>query len=190
MSVKFTLSLKEKNALGSLACLAIAARFSTQAVTIPAMAKGVLQQELGCFVTLNKGGNLRGCIGSMVGREPLYQNVVRMAQAAAFQDHRFAPVTQEEWLDRENPISVEISVLGPLTLCPDVQSIEIGRHGLLLAKGQNSGVFLPKVPVEQSWDLPAYLENLCHKAGLPSGAWAQEGAEIYWYEALVFPVTR
>ncbi len=190
MSVKFALSLKEKNALGSLACLSIAAHLSGQSIPIPAMARGVLQQDLGCFVTLNKGGHLRGCIGTMVGQEPLYQNVVRMAKAAAFEDTRFPAVSKEEWLDRENPITVEISVLGPLTLCPDVQQVEIGRHGLLLAYGGRSGVFLPKVPVEQGWDLAAYLENLCHKAGLPVGSWQQQGAQLYWYEALVFPVSR
>ncbi len=190
MSIKFSLSSKEKNALGSLACLAIAQSFSTENVSIPAMARGVLQQELGCFVTLTQGGRLRGCIGSMVGREPLYANVVRMAKAAAFEDPRFPALTQEEWFSKEQPVSVEISVLGPLTLCPSVESVEIGRHGLLLTLGHKSGVFLPKVPVEQGWDLAAYLENLCHKAGLPVGSWQHEKAQLYWYEAYVFSVTR
>ncbi len=190
MSVTFTISEKEKNALGSIACLSIAQHFCQDPATIPCMAKGVLQQELGCFVTLNKGGGLRGCIGSLVAREPLYANVARMAKAAAFQDHRFPALTLEEWISKEIPVTMEISVLGPMSLCPDVQQVEIGRHGLLLVLGQKSGVFLPKVAVEQGWDLPAYLGNLCHKASLPQGAWQHPEAQLYWYEALVFPVRR
>ncbi len=190
MSVAFTISTKEKNALGSIACLAISQKLAGVEEGIPLMNKGVLAEELGCFVTLTKGGQLRGCIGSLVGREPLYINVARMAKAAAFEDHRFPQVTLEEWIRKDNPIQVEISVLGPMQPCPNVEDIEIGRHGLLLVLGQRSGVFLPKVPVEQGWDLNAYLENLCRKAQLPAGSWKHPEATLYWYEALVFPVTR
>ncbi len=190
MGVTFTLTQQEKNALGSIACLSISQKLAQAPAMNPPMAKGVLGQDLGCFVTLNKGGHLRGCIGSLVGREPLYKNVARMAVAAAFEDHRFPAVTTEEWLQKENAISMEISVLGPMTLCPSIEEIEIGRHGLLLILGQRSGVFLPKVAVEQGWDLPAYLENLCRKAQLPAGAWQHPEAKLYWYEALVFPVQR
>ncbi len=190
MSVAFTISSKEKSALGSIACLAISQHLAGSQENIPPMAKGVLEQELGCFVTLTKGGQLRGCIGSLIGREPLFANVARMAKAAAFNDHRFPALTLEEWLQKENPVTVEISVLGPMLPCPNVQDIEIGRHGLLLVLGQRSGVFLPKVPVEQGWNLEAYLENLCRKASLPAGSWQHPEAQLYWYEALVFPVER
>ncbi len=190
MSVTFTLSEKEKNVLGSIACLAIAKKFSPQAPSMPAMNKGILGQDLGCFVTVYKGKQLRGCIGSMVGREPLYLNVERMAQAAAFKDSRFPPLSLEEWHNKENPINLEISVLGPLSLCPHVDKVEIGRHGLLLSLGARSGVFLPKIAVEQGWSLDEYLENLCHKAHLPRGAWKHPEAQLYWYEAFVFAVHR
>ncbi len=190
MSVTFTLSEKEQKMLGNIACLAIAKHFTPEMPPIPTMNEGILGQDLGCFVTLNKNGHLRGCIGSMVGREPLHLNVERMAKAAAFEDPRFPPLSLAEWQDQENPISMEISVLGPLSLCPQVDMVEIGRHGLLLSLGARSGVFLPKVPVEQGWDLKAYLENLCHKAQVPTGAWQHPEAKLYWYEALVFPVQR
>ncbi len=190
MSVAFHISTKEKNALGSIACLAISQKLAGAEEGIPLMNKGVLAEELGCFVTLTKGGQLRGCIGSLVGREPLYVNVARMAKAAAFEDHRFPQITLEEWIRKDNPIQVEISVLGPMQPCPNIEDIEIGRHGLLLVLGQRSGVFLPKVPVEQGWNLQAYLENLCRKAQLPVGSWEHPEATLYWYEALVFAVTR
>ncbi len=184
--VTFNLTQEEKNILGDIACLAIGQQLAEMPLTLPNVRHGVLTDELGCFVTLNKNGVLRGCIGSLIGKEPLYENVARMAIAAAFKDTRFPPVAPQEWPTLE----IEISVLGPMTLCPKIEDIEIGRHGLLLILGTHSGVFLPKVPVEQGWDLTAYLENLCRKAQLPSQAWQDPKAQLYWYEALVFPVQR
>ncbi len=145
-----------------------------------------LQSHLGAFITLEKNGHLRGCIGSIVGQEPLTSNVRHMAKAAAFQDPRFPPLRAEEW----DAVSMEISVLGPLTPCPDVQQIEVGRHGLVLSLGNARGVFLPKVPVEQGWDLQAYLENLCRKANLAPHSWKDERANLFWYEAFVFKVEK
>lgn len=138
--------------------------------------------ELGAFVTLTRQGMLRGCIGSMIGRGPLYRTVADMAYASAFRDHRFAPLQAQEWPETE----LSISVLGPLSPCPDPDRIEIGRHGLLLTRGSSSGVFLPQVPVEQGWDRKTYLHQLCGKAGLPPESWLAPDARLYWYEAFVF----
>ncbi len=186
MSVTFSLSTEEKEALGKLACLAIDSTLAGKNIEIPPADRGVLHDHLGSFVTININGRLRGCIGTMIGQEPLYINVARMAHAAAFQDSRFQPLSQEEW----NTADLSISVLGPLTPCPDIKQIQIGQHGLLLRLGNKSGVFLPKVPVEQGWDLNAYLVNLCHKAGIPPNSFDNPDAELYWYEALVFDVVK
>ncbi|MBO4334235.1 MAG: AmmeMemoRadiSam system protein A [Desulfovibrio sp.] len=143
-----------------------------------------LQKKQGAFVTLTIKGRLRGCIGSIVGYEPLYCNVWHMAHSAAFNDPRFPPLRDSEW-----PLCHgEISVLSPATACPDPQKIVIGRHGLILRYGGRTGVFLPQVPVEQGWDLRQYLDQLCLKAGVPMGSWQKPGAELFWYEAFVFPL--
>lgn len=189
MSLSFALSPEEKTFLGQTAELSIASALAGKSVPAvpepPADLKSdTLRMPLGSFVTLHRNGALRGCIGSMIGREPLYQNVWRMARAAAFEDSRFPPLTAGEWKE----IAMEISVLGPLSPCPDPAAIEIGRHGLLLTRGPFSGVFLPQVPVEQGWNLHGYLENLCRKAHLPPRSWQDPDAALYWYEAVVFPV--
>lgn len=142
----------------------------------------VLQRNLGSFVTLEEKGHLRGCIGTIVGREPLWLNVWNMARQAAFHDPRFYPVTAAEWPDCE----FEISVLDEPTLCPTPEEIEIGRDGLILQYQGHSGVFLPQVPVEQGWNRQQYLERLCQKANLPQGSWKKPGAMLYWFQALVF----
>lgn len=187
MSVPFSLSAEEQRYLGHVAQCSIAGGLAgKQEQEIPEPPTDVVRQHLGSFVTLTLQGHLRGCIGTIVGREPLFSNVARMARAAAFGDSRFPPLTAQEW----ERVELEISVLGPLTPCPDPQAVEVGRHGLVLQMGGQSGVFLPKVPVEQGWDLPAYLENLCRKAGLPGGSWKHPAARLFWYEAFAFPVVK
>lgn len=186
MGVSFSLNDDERQWLAQLARNSIETALTGHEGPVPdlppALAHGTLSQSLGSFVTLNKGGDLRGCIGHMVGREPLYRNVWRMARAAAFDDPRFPALRADEWPH----CRLHISVLGPLSPCPDPAQIVIGRHGLLLRLGMRQGVFLPQVPVEQGWDRTQYLEHLCRKAGLPSGSWRDPQALLYWFESLVF----
>ncbi|MBQ7617664.1 MAG: AmmeMemoRadiSam system protein A [Desulfovibrio sp.] len=191
MAVPFTLTKQCQIWLAQLVSESIEDVFREQNTLCPEVPTNFSKEEqeqvqakLGAFVTLTLHGQLRGCIGSIVAYEPLYQNVWHMARAAAFQDPRFRPVDSLEW----NDICAEISVLSEPTLCPDPSKIVVGQHGLILKKAGRTGVFLPQVPVEQRWSLSEYLEHLCLKAGLPKGSWQDPEASLYWYEALVFPV--
>ena len=180
-----TLNREEQAFLGRVARTAIERGLSGLSVGIedlPEPPTQALRRVMGAFVTLTRNGHLRGCIGNMSGREPLYLTVARMATAAAFEDPRFPALGRQEWPE----VELDISVLGPLSRCPSPELVEIGRHGLLLARGGRSGVFLPQVPVEQGWDRLTYLNQLCVKAGLPPGSWKAPDAELYWYEAFVF----
>ncbi len=165
----------------------VEARLARKSIPDPPVEDPALLEPLGAFVTLKIGGELRGCIGSFTpvtpsGSEPpLYQVVQQMALAAAFEDPRFPPLQKAEL----SQVTVEISVLSPMQQIDTPDAIQIGRHGLVIVKGQNRGVFLPQVPVEQGWDLAQYLENLCAKAQLPSGCW-REGATLYTFTAEVF----
>lgn len=145
-----------------------------------------LREKRGSFVTITRHGNLRGCIGSILGYEPLEENVWRMAKSAAFQDPRFRPLSKEEWQE----CSFEISVLTEPSQCLDVNAIEIGRHGLILQFQGHTGVFLPQVPVEQGWNRIEYLDHLCLKAGVPPKTWQRKDCALFWYEAEVFQGDR
>ena len=141
-----------------------------------------LQEKRGAFVSLHRRGQLRGCIGYIQAYKPLCQTISEMAVAAAFQDSRFSPLRKEELKDLE----IEISALTPLKRISDVQEIEIGKHGIYIVKGFNSGLLLPQVATEYSWNAETFLENTSLKAGLFKDAWKDKGAEIYIFSADIF----
>ena len=143
----------------------------------------VLIKEMGAFVTLHKHGELRGCIGNLIGQQPLYLTVRDMAVEAAVGDPRFSPVTLEELKD----IEIEISALSPLKRIESADEIKMGIDGVLLRRGFNSGVFLPQVATETGWSKEEFLSQLCsQKAGLPPLAWKDKSTEIYIFTAEVF----
>lgn len=141
-----------------------------------------LKEHRGAFVTLHKGTALRGCIGYIRAQKPLYETVQEMALAAAFQDSRFRPVSQEELKD----ISIEISVLTPLKKISRIDEIEVGKHGLYIVKDFHSGLLLPQVATENQWDRETFLRHTCIKAGLNENAWQESDADIYIFSADIF----
>lgn len=141
-----------------------------------------LKEPYGIFVTINKHGNLRGCIGRIIGDQPLYLSCQQMARAAALEDPRFPPIIQDELKDLE----IEISILTPLQRLAKKEDIIIGRDGLLIRKGMYSGLLLPQVASEYGWDVDEFLAQTCHKAGLPTDSLKSKDIEIYRFSAEVF----
>jgi AmmeMemoRadiSam system protein A len=141
-----------------------------------------LCEELGAFVTLHKRGQLRGCIGNMVGRGPLIETIREMAIAAATGDPRFKRMTAEELKECD----IEISVLSPLKRIDDIEDIKVGTHGILMSRGPYHGVLLPQVATEYGWDRDTFLMHTCLKAGLPEDAWQDPATTIEIFSADVF----
>ncbi len=145
--------------------------------------KPPFDQEVGCFVTLRlKDGCLRGCIGNLWGKGPLWQEIPNLAREAAFSDPRFHPVKKEELPN----IVLEISVLSVLQAIPEWQEIRLGVDGVLLSHGYHRAVFLPQVAPEQGWDIQTMLEQLCLKAGLWASAYTDEACHFEIFQAEVF----
>lgn len=140
----------------------------------------LLREKRGVFVTLWMEGELRGCIGFPYPVRPLAEAVQEAAVSAAIQDPRFPPVRPEE-LTR---IEIEVSVLTPPRAIEPAQ-IQVGVHGLIVSRGNRSGLLLPQVAMEYHWDSQNFLEQTCVKAGLPPDAW-KEKAQIQAFEAQVF----
>ncbi len=144
----------------------------------------LLSEFRGVFTTLYLHGSLRGCVGYALPVAPLYLAVAETARAAAFEDTRFSPVTMAEAPE----LGVSLSILSPLSpIRPE--DVEAGRHGLVVSLGANRGLLLPQVPVEYGWDRETFLQQTCHKAGLPSDAW-RRGAVLESFTAEVFGDNR
>ncbi len=145
----------------------------------------VFFESRGVFVTLyNKNnGQLRGCIGLIEPIKPLAEGIIEMAQAAAFHDPRFIPLTKQEL----NNIKIEISVLTQPQPIKNIKEIQLGKHGVIIRRGNRSGVYLPQVATETGWNLTTFLSNLCvTKAGLETDCWQNPATQIYTFEAQVF----
>jgi len=145
-----------------------------------------LKKALGIFVTLKtKTGKLRGCIGRIISKKPLYKLVPEIAKLSAFEDHRFSPLTKEEL---KNTV-ISITVLTRPHRIKSYQDIEIGKHGIILEKivdgVKKSAVFLPQVPEEFGWDLTDTLNHLGDKAGLKRGTW-KKGSQFKVFEGFEF----
>jgi len=141
-----------------------------------------LKQPGAAFVTLKESGELRGCIGYTEAVRPLYQTVSQCAIHAAVEDPRFNPVQASELPN----IDIEISVLTPLQKVESLDSIQVGRDGLLIRMGRRSGLLLPQVATELGWNRTQFLEHTCQKAGLPSNSYTLAEAALYRFQAEVF----
>lgn len=141
----------------------------------------------GCFVTLTLRGQLRGCIGNVEPRWPLWRAVIENTRVAATEDARFPPVAPEE-LDT---IEIEISVLTPPELVrfasPQelLDQLEPGRDGVLLSLGGRRATYLPQV-WEKLPDKTRFLSQLALKAGAGPDDWRRRDAIVHRYRVLHF----
>ncbi len=134
-----------------------------------------LQEPGATFVTLMLQGDLRGCVGSLVARKPLREDVAANARAAAFHDPRFPPLPKREYPG----IELEVSLLSPTEkLAFESQEhlltlLRPGVDGVVLDYGWQRGTFLPQV-WEQLPDPKTFLAHLKQKAGLEPDFWSDE----------------
>ncbi|MFC1586487.1 AmmeMemoRadiSam system protein B [Fibrobacterota bacterium] len=142
---------------------------------------GEARQNRAAFVTLKKKSRLRGCIGDILPRAPLYESVIENAINAAVRDHRFSRVTETEL--KELTISISALTVPESVDSPD--RIRIGTDGVILKKAGKRAVFLPQVAPEQGWDVEETLTHLSVKAGLSPDDW-KSGAEFQVFQAEVF----
>jgi len=179
---------KDRRALLRLARSAIAARLTPEVrPERPPSPAPELTQARGCFVTLHKHGELRGCIGTIEARRPLMECVQENACNAAFQDPRFPPLEAEEL----EQIELEVSVLTPPAILdfdgPDdlLAKLRPGVDGVILSKDWYGATFLPQV-WEQLPQAETFLSYLCRKAGLGGDCWKQPDVIIKVYQAEYF----
>ena len=177
------LNVPQRRLLLTLARESIASVFAGKRPELTAEAfADDLRRRAGAFVTLTQHDELRGCIGSIEPVAPLYVAVSQSAISAAFRDPRFEPLRSDELPG----IHVEISVMGPIERVADVGEIKVGRDGLIIRRGGYAGLLLPQVATEYGWNVEMFLQQTCHKAGLPQNSWREAGTSIEKFAAEVF----
>ncbi|HOM31203.1 MAG TPA: AmmeMemoRadiSam system protein A [Acetomicrobium flavidum] len=125
----------------------------------------------GCFVSIKRlDGSLRGCIGTISPvRENLASEIIYNALAAAFEDPRFMPLSEEELAG----VRFSVDVLSDLELVASVDELDPKVYGVVVEKGLRKGVLLPDL---EGVDTVEYqLEIAAQKAGISS----LKGAKIY-----------
>ena len=188
MTMKETLSTQDRQAVLKLARSAIEARLVKRAKVVrPQQVSSVLKESRGCFVTLHKHGQLRGCIGTIEPICSLLECVEKNAQNAAFDDPRFPPLKPDELKE----IHIETSVLSvpePISFAngEDLKrKLKPNAHGVILSRGGHRSTFLPQV-WKQLPDKEQFLEHLCLKGGMSPKAWQDPQTKVEVYEAEVF----
>ena len=178
---EFSFTREEKSLLFEIARKSILARFSDEDFKIDEEKMPVkFKTPMGAFVTLKINGSLRGCIGRFISSAPLFEVVKASAISSAFEDHRFFPLTKEEFGKTE----MEITVLGPLRRINNINEIILGKHGIYIKKDFKSGTMLPQVAIENGWTLEQFLGYTSRdKAGLGWDGW--KDAELYIYDGVV-----
>ncbi|MBI1870368.1 MAG: AmmeMemoRadiSam system protein B [Chlamydiae bacterium] len=171
----------ERKALCEWSRKTLEAYFEKKSPAPPEHLSSKFLEKKSLFVTLKKRNELRGCVGSLSQDKTLLEMIKEMTLSAAFRDSRFPPLQQEE-LDKT---AIEISILTDLVQISSTDSIELGKHGILIRKENHSGLFLPQVALEQGWDKETFLTHACLKAGLEMDAW-KEGSIISIFEVFRF----
>jgi AmmeMemoRadiSam system protein A len=179
---------EDRAALLKLARSAIEAKLiKRMKVVRPEKMTPALKENRGCFVTLHKHGELRGCIGTIEAVKPLVASVEENALNAAFRDPRFSSLEEKELQD----INIEVSVLSvpqelSFTDKDDLKrKLKKGVHGVILASGWHKATFLPQV-WDQLPDVEKFLEHLRMKAGIDKDCWKDNTIRVQTYETEFF----
>lgn len=187
------ISAAEGQALVALARQTIARRLglpvapADEAALAQQLQAASLQQRCGTFVTLKIHGDLRGCIGSLIGTDTIVEGVRENAINAAFGDPRFPPLSSSEF----DAVEVEVSVLTepqPLEYSDAADllaKLRPGVDGLIIRQGLAGATFLPQV-WEQLPDPQQFLAHLCLKAGLAMDAWQRGTLSVMTYQVQYF----
>lgn len=183
------LSLEQGKKLVSLAREAISSSIKRKNLKINKEIKEEFSNKQGVFVTLEKNGILRGCIGIVNAVNPIYQAVAESAINAASSDPRFPPIDKDE-LDI---VTISVSILTNPAMIhvrnPEeyIGKIKVGVDGLIVRGTFNNGLLLPIVAVEQGWDSLTFLQQTCVKAGLAPNIWQNfDECRVYKFQTQVF----
>lgn len=164
------------------AALAVATGVLPRETLASALRSHAIGVHAAAFVTLFKGGELRGCMGFVDPSATIERSVVSAATSAALDDVRFLPLRADELSD----VIVEVSILGESGPLADVSDFLPGEDGVIVTGAGRRGFLLPQVATEHGLDAEGMLSIACRKAGLAGDAWRGSATEVHVFRATRF----
>lgn len=148
------------------------------------------QENRGVFTTIRTSpeSELRGCTGFPLPTHSLWKALIKSALQTAFNDNRFSPLSIHEL----EMVTFEITILTTperlIVKSPEeyINTIEIGKDGILIRLGGYSGILLPQVPLKEKWDVETFLNAVCYKAHLPVDSWRNLKTEVLRFQGKTF----
>lgn len=142
---------------------------------------------IGAFVSVKRQGRLRSCCGFLGEETTVAEAVEKAAQRTATDDQRFPRISPLElpYLELETWLlhsPQEIEAKGH----DRAAAVEIGKHGLQVARGGNRGLLLPGVATEGNFTAEQFLQQVCMKAGLPPSLWVEDETKLWTFEGVEF----
>jgi len=139
----------------------------------PAELTKEMAEKAGVFVSLHKGRDLRGCIGTFASsRQNVAEEIITNAINAAVDDPRFSPVTAAELAD----INYSVDVLSSPEAIEDESELDPLKYGVIVESGTRRGLLLPDL---EGVDTAEKQIEICR---LKAGIEAHEPIKLYRFE--------
>lgn len=142
----------------------------------------ILGKKHGIFLSIFVDGILRGSSGFVDSEACVMESVAELAKAVC------SPSNSDSKLEKYelNYLTIQINILSELQQIFNKDEIQIGKHGLLVRHPAGKGIIFPQEAVDMDFDEVIFLNEVCHKAGLPSFTWEDDDCQVYIFENLVF----
>jgi AmmeMemoRadiSam system protein A len=132
-----------------------------------------MAQQAAAFVSLHKGGALRGCIGTLEPtRATVAEEVIQNAISAATRDPRFPAVQPSE----VGELDISVDVLTPAEPITSIDELDPQRYGVIVQSGWRRGVLLPDL---EGVDTAEYQVSIARRK---AGIGPQEPVQLYRFE--------
>lgn len=100
----------------------------------------MLSRRAGAFVSIHKGGSLRGCIGTILATtDCVGEEIIQNAISASTRDPRFPAISEDEL----SQLEISVDVLGEPEDISSPEELDVKRYGVIVTKGFRRGLLLP-----------------------------------------------